>query len=315
MTDQINIVLIWAETGGTTPVTVSKYSNGWVAEVPTYQNFNYMVQGLDQNILHLAESDSYDWQDDVTYAVGARVKSGTKFLRCIVSNTNQDPVTDTTHSSWVEGAYFGPTMSDLTNEDGVKFALTPRVGNTYLGRDVTVKNNIPLIGLTTTGTSKNWGVANVNGEVVVADLGTEGADGRDLSLGGAYSKRLFHEGHHPTVAEVTDAVEEVATDGLAYARRDGTWVTVTSTVVSDTPPDPVKGNGQGWYNLVDGQLYVDIDDGDTSQWVVANPPMIPTMNADQIVFDPSGTSLISTNVQDALIEIFNLTQEITYGKY
>ena len=42
--------------------------------------------------------------------------------------------------------------------------------------------------------------------------------------------------------------------------------------VQDTPP-PKEGKGSGWYNLSDGTLYIDIDDGDSFQWVPASPPV------------------------------------------
>jgi len=44
-------------------------------------------------------------------------------------------------------------------------------------------------------------------------------------------------------------------------------------VVSDTAPTNT-GAGTGWYNLEDGQTYIDIDDGDSTQWVPANPPQV-----------------------------------------
>lgn len=67
MTDQINLNLLWASGGGATPLTSTKYENGWIAEIPTFQNFNYMLQGLDQNVLHYAESSSFVWEPAISY--------------------------------------------------------------------------------------------------------------------------------------------------------------------------------------------------------------------------------------------------------
>jgi len=305
MTDQINLGLTWAKDGGVTPVTVNKYEGGWVAEIPTYQNFNYMVQGLDKNILHLAEASSYDWQDDINYKVGSKVLSNGTLMTCVQDNLNQDPTTDGTGSYWVQGTHFGEAPSDLTKADGLLVEFTPRTGNLYNGQDQTVVNNIPLVVLETTGTAKNWALGNVGGEVTVSDLGNSGApDTRDLSKDQGNTHRVFHEGHLPTVGEVVGGVEEAPTNGKLYARKgltatSGEWVTVTATDVTNEPPPPVTGAGQGWYNLADGRFYIDINDGDSSQWVPANPPMVPVSAASNVTYDDTVNDLGST-VQEAI---------------
>tara|TARA_R110000787_G_scaffold179789_2_gene291883 strand:- start:201 stop:1139 length:939 start_codon:yes stop_codon:yes gene_type:complete len=312
MTNQVNLGLVWAETGGTTAVTPAKYAGGWIAEIPTYQNFNYSMQGIDQNILHLAESNSFDWQDDINYEAGVEVRVGNKILTCIVGNINVDPSTDTSNSYWVQGRMFGGDVTTLSKTDGVVVEFNARSLSAWEGQDFTAENTIPLIALKTTGATTNWAVANAAGEIAVTNLGTGAVDGRDIRLDQGNTHRIFHEAHLPLVTEVPGAVGEAPTDTKLYARQGtsttaGNWIEVTTTTISETPPNPVLGSGKGWYNLVDATLYIDIDDGDSSQWAIAVPPQIPTINASQIPFDPTGTTLTSTNVQDALVEIFNLT--------
>ena len=312
MTDQINLGLVWANTGGTTAVTEAKYVGGWVAEIPTYQNFNYSMQGMDKNILHLAESSSFDWQADINYEAGTRVKVGNKFLTCIVDNINIDPTTDTSHSYWVQGHMFGGSLTDLSKTEGVVAEFNARSLSLWEGQDFTAENTIPLIVLKTTGATDNWALSNAAGEVALTNLGQGAVDGRDIRLDQGNTHRIFHEAHLPTVTEVPGAVEEAPIDTKLYARQGtsttaGNWIEVTTTTISDTPPNPVLGSGKGWYNLVDATLYIDIYDGDSSQWAIAVPPQIPIINASQVPFDPTGTTLVSTNVQDALVEIFNLT--------
>jgi hypothetical protein len=84
---------------------------------------------------------------------------------------------------------------------------------------------------------------------------------------------LFHEGHLPTAAEVVGSLVDAPSDGSSYGRESGNWVKVATAVVSDSPPPVSTGEGL-WFNLADGQLYIDINDGDSTQWVIANPPLV-----------------------------------------
>jgi hypothetical protein len=310
MTAQRDLGLVWALNGGTTPTGDTKYQDGWVAEIPTYQNFNYMVQGLDQNILHLAEFNGFDWQNDIGYKVGARAFENGTYWLCITDHTNQQPSTDTTNSYWVSGSALG-SFANLSETDGFRIELSERSVNTYLGQDQTIVNTLPLtVYQTTNDTAKNWGLGNQSGELVALDLGTDTSpDGRDLTKGGDNSFRLFHEGHFPDISEVENGVEEADSDGKIYGRNNGTWVEVTTTRVSDSPPPPVRGAGQGWYNLGDGQTYVDIDDGTSQQWVPVSPPAIPEYSSDKVTF-VSSTGLSATDVQSALDELKTLIDNL-----
>jgi len=67
-----------------------------------------------------------------------------------------------------------------------------------------------------------------------------------------------------------------STTVLGGVKIDGTTITIASGVissaglvtVSSTAPSPVQ-NGALWYDLVGGQLYAWVNDGTSSQWVVA----------------------------------------------
>lgn len=307
MTTQTNLALIWASSGGTTPVSDIKYQTGWVAEIPTYQNFNFQVQTTDKNILHFAEESSFDWQGDINYEVGARVKWANINYRCIVANINEDPSSDTNNNYWVTGDIVG--TGALTEEEGFKIKLKPRTVGTWIGQDQTIVNGFPLTGYFTAGTTKNWGFGNKAGEMVVVDFGvgtSTSPDGRDVDKDGANTFRLFHEGHLPTVSEVTDAIEEAPQDGKLYARRNKTWVEVTSTTVSATPPSPIRGAGQGWYNTVDGMQYTDVDDGDSVQWVPSSPSTLPA----NIPYDNTVSGLTAADLKQAIDELKALIDNI-----
>lgn len=324
MTAQRDLGLVWAFSGGTLPVDSTKYQNGWVAEIPTYQQFNYMVQGLDQNILHLAEESVFDWQDDITYSVGTKVKRNSVIYVCIANSLNNDPDLDSTNSYWVTGGYVGEP-SNLKQTDGFRLDFGFKSQNTWLGQEQTISGNTPMVGYFTSDSSNNWGIANYSGELVAVDLGTATdtiPDGRNINKTGPNSHRLFHEGHLPTASEVVGGVEEAPNDDKLYARKgitatSGQWEEVTTTTVSTSPPPPVRGAGQGWYNLDDGQLYIDIDDGDSQQWVPANSPYLPasiggggsnavTPDAVNINYDNSSSNLSATQVQSAIDELESL---------
>lgn len=49
----------------------SKYSLGWVAEIPTYQVLNYLHNRIDSNILALAERGVFEWGADINYKKNA----------------------------------------------------------------------------------------------------------------------------------------------------------------------------------------------------------------------------------------------------
>lgn len=313
MTQQTNLGLVWAKNGGVTPVDNTKYESGWVAEIPTYQNFNYQVQTTDKNILKYAEEGVYDWEAIISYKPGARVIVDGKRYTCKANALNKNPTTDTSGSFWVEGWLVGNSFTGLRKTDGSKIELAVRPNINWTGQDQTIVNLNPMTAYVTTNTSKNWAISNVDGEMTVVDLGTSSGflspNGANLAKGAGKTFRLYHEGFKPTVSDVAGGVEEAPADGKYYARvglsgTSGQWVKVTTNQVSATIPKPAVGSGMGWYNLADGTYYIDIFDGDSSQWVPASPPMIPIRDASDIGFEPK-TSGLGDNVQTAIERVNN----------
>jgi len=281
MTTQNNLPLIWASGGGQTDPGAVKYVDGWVAEIPTFQNFNYVLSNSTKNILVQAEQGIYNWEDTITYQEGAKVLvAGIKYL-AKASNTGQDPSLDTNNNYWVTGEYISSFAGVETEQsEGFKIDRVYRRvnGSKWEGNDLTLHNGVPNIFFRNDIGATNWLLNNINGSMCFVDVGTANLpDGRDIYQNHPDVHRIFHEGHLPDVTEVTDAVEEVDKGGSKlYARKDGGggWVEVTSTVVQLDPPPPVQGAGQGWFNLTDGRFYLDINDGDSSQWVPASPPVV-----------------------------------------
>ena len=67
----------------------------------------------------------------------------------------------------------------------------------------------------------------------------------------------------------TSVLGGVKVDGVTVrADASGVLTAAGLVTVSATPPSPVQ-NGALWYDLVGGQLYTWVDDGTSSQWVIA----------------------------------------------
>ena len=313
MTAQTNLDLVWAKNGGVTDPGDVKFENGWIAEIPTFQNFNFVLNTISKNLLALAEKSRWDWQTEIDYWAGAEVEEAGRTYRCILQHSGQQPSLDTAQTYWVRGVAYGDVAETaLDGKHGIYLKDINKRTATGLwqGNDITIDNNNAIISLiTSNGSLANLLIGNVAGELVVVDVGnTTLPDDRDISLSATDTHRIFHEGHLPDYTEVVgaipDAAGSIATDGKFYARKNAGWVEITTTTVSTSPPPPVKGLGQGWFNLDDGQLYIDIDDGDSSQWVPANPPATPqTYNASEISYDNSTSGLTATNMQDAIDEL------------
>jgi len=278
MTTQNNLGLVWAISGGTTDPGDAKYQAGWVAEIPTFQNFNFVLQNATLNALSQAEKGANEWDATINYVAGATIKYNGDILTCITDHINQNPATDSTYSYWVLGASIGGSDT-LVSQHGLllKSLSAPGAVGVWTGSAMTVEDTQALVQFNTDNpATKNLMLGNVQGSAVVVDIDTtEIADGRDISLTDANTHKIFHEGNPPTLADVGDSFPDANSDGRIYGRKDAAWIQVTTTTVSIAPPPPVEGTGQGWYNLDDGQFYIDINDGDSSQWVPGNPPVIP----------------------------------------
>jgi hypothetical protein len=293
MTNTVNLSKIWAETGDSTDPGDAKYEQGWVAEKPTFQNFNYILQATSKNLLSLAEKDIFPWQEGIAYEQGARVISPLgKVFTCKTAHTGvspniNDPDQDSTRSYWVYGTTFSRLADPFSNLDQTLGVYLNEVSESFVGtsslwnsNDLTIKAfKRALIGLysKSSGTSpdKNLLFGNVDGNLVVIDIDDlELPDGATELVPSATNKayKIYHEGNKPTLDDIDNSIEEAPEDGKLYARQNKAWVEITNTHVSVAPPPAVEGGGTKWYNLEDGTLYVDINDGDSSQWVTASPP-------------------------------------------
>lgn len=317
MTLPIDLNLIWAEGGGVDDPGKDKYQLGWISEIPTYENFNYVLKALDTNILAYAEADIFPWQEGIAYQAGARVTVAGKTFYCIQThndsnNTNpQNPTLDNTFSYWVNGTVFSSVadaFSNLKASEGLKLdhINARQDGNVWDGNDVTIEGLSNLIALyNDSAGASNWILANVGGQLVAVDVAnTKVPDGRDLRpSANDKSYKLYHQGFPPKQADVEGTIPDAPSDGTIYARKSKNWVRVTTVTSGVAPPEAASGSGAGWYNTEDGQFYLDVNDGDSSQWVVANPPISPELVAVGVDYNNTASGLNATEVQSAIDEL------------
>lgn len=241
MTTPIKLELVWAESGGTSDPSDEKYQIGWIAEIPTFQNFNHVLKALDSAKLSYAEKDIYPWQDKISYDSGARVKRGGRIYYCVTAHNDkegtnpQDPELDNTNSYWVNNIVFSSLVdayNNLSHLDGVKIdevsARTSR--NLWKSNDITIANQNAILSLVDKGGTENLLFGNVQGKLVVVDVGTTVSPDGTTDLRPAFnenSHRIYHEGNKPTQAEVAGTIPEAPSDGKEYVRQNKNWIQFT----------------------------------------------------------------------------------------
>lgn len=94
---------VWASRGELTDPGTSKYNQGWLAEVPTYEVLNFLQNRTDLTLLALAERGIMEWGSDVVYGLNSLVwDANGKIYQAIVAapSTGTAPSANPTH--WAE---------------------------------------------------------------------------------------------------------------------------------------------------------------------------------------------------------------------
>lgn len=89
---------IWSAGGAVLAPTDAKINNGWVVEIPDYQNFNYIDNKQDQFNAHSNQFGIPVWDAVTEYQGGKSLSQGSdgSIYRCLITSTNVNPVGDTT---------------------------------------------------------------------------------------------------------------------------------------------------------------------------------------------------------------------------
>ena len=143
MTDQQSLPNIWAsDNSGVEVVDAAKYSSGWVAEIPTYQNFNYVLQTTTKNILAFAEKNVYQWENSINYSTGSKASDtdGHTYY-AFQPSYNMDPSADLAgaKNSWKRAPSLG-NSADINDRDTGFHLNNVDTSNTgaWLGQSQTV---------------------------------------------------------------------------------------------------------------------------------------------------------------------------------
>lgn len=96
--------LIWSSAGDILKPSDSKIAQGWSAEIPPRQWFNYIDNKQDQAIAHFNQHGIPMWDAVTEYQATTSFTQGSngKLYKCVQTNTNQNPVNDTTGTYWTE---------------------------------------------------------------------------------------------------------------------------------------------------------------------------------------------------------------------
>lgn len=95
--------LTWARTGDKREPSNTKKDLGWVEEVPTYQDFNWLDNKQDTAIAHINQHGIAVWDTTTEYTINRSYVQGSdgNIYYCKATNTNVNPVTDTSETSWI----------------------------------------------------------------------------------------------------------------------------------------------------------------------------------------------------------------------
>jgi len=102
-------IRIWAEGGQKTDPGNSKYAQGWVVEIPTLQNMNFIQNQITQMMKHINEQGIVQWDNLTNYPIGAIAKGSNNIAyKALNANVADDPVTS---ANW---EIFGASSGDFT---------------------------------------------------------------------------------------------------------------------------------------------------------------------------------------------------------
>jgi len=80
MTDKPDLTRVWAKDAPSNNIvdpdatTPGKFSNGWEAEVPPFEHFNFIQKFQTQGLAHINEQGIAVWDTNTVYPVGGLAK-------------------------------------------------------------------------------------------------------------------------------------------------------------------------------------------------------------------------------------------------
>lgn len=104
ITKPSNMSQVWSSSGTKTQPVDSKIAQGWVVELPPYQTANYIENRQDQFGAHVNQHGVPTWDAATEYQGGLSITKGSngKLYKCLVTNTNFDPIKPLNSTQWSE---------------------------------------------------------------------------------------------------------------------------------------------------------------------------------------------------------------------
>lgn len=98
-----NLSKTWARLGDKIEPSDSKKDIGWVEEIPTFQDFNWIMNREDTAIAHINQHGIPVWDSSTEYQINQGVVMGSdgNIYACKATNTNNDPVSDSSETNWL----------------------------------------------------------------------------------------------------------------------------------------------------------------------------------------------------------------------
>jgi len=118
----------WAESGSTTNPGAAKIVLGWIAEIPTFQVFNWLLNRIDTFLQHINEQGVASWDNATLYVEGAKVlaSDNANYKLPIGAGTslNEDPTAGAPWIKEVIGEANDWEAGQVITEDTVAFAAS-----------------------------------------------------------------------------------------------------------------------------------------------------------------------------------------------
>lgn len=91
----------WARLGDKTEPADVKKDQGWIEEIPTFQDFNWILNRADTSIAHINQMGIPHWDNETEYQLNKSLTiRNNKLYVAVSTHTNQDPASDTVEAYW-----------------------------------------------------------------------------------------------------------------------------------------------------------------------------------------------------------------------
>lgn len=236
---------LWSSGGSAVAPSNTKIQTGWTAEVPPFQWENWSQNRQDQGIAHVLQHGVAVWDSLTEYQAGKSYVQGSDGLlyKALTTNTNVNPVTDTTFVNWTKGPGRGGLLNVAVFATNGTFTYTPTPGTSFVvvevqaaggaggGTPATTAGQFAIApGGGAGGYAKAMITAGFSGVPVVVGLGGVGVNGAAGGSGGSSSFGSFVTSTGANGAALGSAFTTTAILASGNNRGSGT-VTASATCI------------------------------------------------------------------------------------